>query len=46
MYNNNFNFGTLLKKPLLEYIKENIKLNYIIEEINIKEEDINKDIRK
>ena len=25
MYNNNFNFGTLLKKPLLEYIKENIK---------------------
>ena len=46
MYNNNFNFGTLLKKPLLEYIKENIKLNYIIAQINIKkEEDINKDIR-
>jgi len=44
-HNNNFNFGTLLKKPLLEYIKENIKLNYIISEINIKEEDINKNIR-
>ena len=58
-HNKNFNFGTLLKKPLLEYIKENIKLNkeiksinkgniklnLITAEINIKEEDINKDIR-
>ena len=51
-HNKNFNFGTLLKKPLLEYIKdnikenkENIKLNYIIAQINIKEEDINKEIR-
>ncbi len=51
-HNKNFNFGTLLKKPLLEYIKENIKLNnenkklnLIKVEINIKEEDINKEIR-
>ena len=51
-HNKNFNFGTLLKKPLLEYIKdnikenkENIKLNLIKAEINIKEEDINKEIR-
>ena len=51
-HNKNFNFGTLLKKPLLEYIKDNIKLNkeniksnLIKAEINIKEEDINKDNR-
>ena len=51
-HNKYFNFGTLLKKPLLEYIKDNIKLNkenkklnLIKAEINIKEEDINKEIR-
>ena len=68
--NNNFNFGMLIKKPLLEYIKlnevnknKNTKIvrkkiilenkienkininNYIIAEINIKEEDIGKKIR-
>ena len=68
--NNNFNFGILIKKPLLEYIKlnevnknKNTRIirkkiilenkienrfennNYIIAEINIKEEDIGKKVR-
>ena len=46
-HNHNFNFGTLLKIPLLDYIdiynKE--ELNYIIAEIDIKEEDMGKDIQ-
>ena len=42
--NHDINFGTLLKQPLLEYINKE-KENKIIAEINIKEEDINKDIR-
>jgi len=45
-HNFNFNFGTLLKRPLLEYIKiYNKKLNYIIAEIEIKEEDVGEDIQ-
>jgi len=38
------NFGILLKEPIFEYINEEYK-NYIISEINIKEEDIGKKIR-
>ena len=46
-HNHNFNFGTLLKIPLLEYINiyNKEELNYIIAEIDIKEEDVGKDIR-
>ena len=48
-YNHDFNFGTLLKKPIFEYIKinneKNKKLNYIIAEIDIKEKDVGEDIR-
>ena len=46
-HNHNFNFGTLLKIPLLEYINiyNKEELNYIIAEIDIKEEDMGKDIQ-
>ena len=42
-HNKNFNFGTLLKKPLLEYINENIKEDNEIKKFNIiiNEENIN-----
>ena len=42
--NFNFNFGSLLKVPLLEYINKEYN-NYIIAEIEIKKEDIGKKIR-
>ena len=45
----NFNFGSLLKIPILEYINGEYKYdknkNYIISEININEDDIGKKIR-
>ena len=49
-HNHNFNFGTLLKKPLLKYINiynegKNKKLNYIIAEIEIKEENLGENIQ-
>ena len=46
-HNHNFNFGTLLKIPLLEYINiyNKEELNYIIAEIEIKEKDVGKDIQ-
>ena len=46
-HNHNFNFGSLLKIPLLEYINiyNKEELNYIIAEIEIKEEGMGKDIR-
>ena len=46
-HNHNFNFGTLLKIPLLDYINiyNKEELNYIIAEIEIKEEDMGKDIQ-
>ena len=52
-HNKNFNFGRLLKQPLLEYINKENKINktnkqnknYIISEIEIKEEDIDNEIR-
>ena len=44
--NNNFNFGNLLKVPILEYIEINEKnRNYIISEINIDEDNVGKKIR-